>query len=360
MSAATRPFRQEVRFAQTSDGLRLAYAVSGRGYPVVRATHWLTSIEYDSTASVLGPLLREASARWTLYRYNARGYGLSEGAGTALSLETMVTDLEAVVDAAKLERFALWGSSGGAKPALTYASRHPERVSHLVITSGQARSHGKRHTPEDRERHLAMLKLIELGWGQNHDGFLQMMTAQFFPGGTPEQMQSFNELQRRTTTPKHAAEVIRVTGEADAEDTLARIQAPTLVFHCRGDLRVPLDEARLIASSIANARLVVLESVNHMPIEGESAFDELFAEMGEFLPRSSAGGVMTEALRTLTTREREILELVARGMDNTKIAAWFSLSEKTVRNNVSRIFEKLGVEHRGEAIVRAREAGLGQ
>lgn len=360
MPSTAKAFRQEIRFAPTSDGLRIAYAVSGRGYPLVRTTHWLTSIEYDNDTSVLGPWLRETSSRYTLYRYNARGYGLSEATDEPPSLESMITDLEAVVDAAKLDRFALWGPSGGSKPALVYASRHPDRVSHLVITSGMVRSNRKYYSAEDQERYQAMLKLIELGWGQNHDGFLQMMTTQLFPGASLEQMRSFNELQRRTTTPYRAAAMIRAMGGEDAEEALPAIRAQTLVLHSRGDVRVPLEEGRLIASKVPNARLVVLDSINHTPLEGEPAFTQAIEEIDRFLPRSQMHGLATGALETLTSREREILDLVARGMDNTKIAAWFNLSEKTVRNNVSRILEKLSVEHRGQAIIVAREAGLGQ
>ena len=354
-------FRQELRFARTSDGLRIAYAVSGRGYPLVRCTHWLTSIEYDWKTPVFGPWLREIGARWHLYRYNGRGYGLSEGEGTPLSIETFVTDLEAVIEAAKLDRFALWGPSAGALPAMVYAARHPERVSHLVLTAAFARGVLRRNpTPADTERFLATAKLIELGWGQNHPGFLQMMTSQFFPDATLEQMRSFNELQRLTASPAQAARLIMAIGDVDVSPVLGDVRAPTLVMHCRGDVRVPPEEARLIAASIANARLVLLDSQNHHPLPGEPAFEEMLRELEAFLPLAQRTELATTAFAALTPREREILELVARGMDNTQIAAWYELSEKTVRNNVSRIFDKLGVEHRGQAIVLARQAGLGQ
>jgi pimeloyl-ACP methyl ester carboxylesterase len=355
----TPPFRQEIRFAKTRDDLRIAYAVSGRGYPLVRATHWLTSIEHDYKTLVLGPWLREASARWALHRYNARGYGLSEGEGTPISLATLRLDLEAVVEAAKVDRFALWGQSGGAKPAIAYAVRHPERVSHLVIVGGTARSDTKRHSPDEQERYLAMLKLIELGWGQNHDAFLQMMTGQLFPGATLEQMRSFNQLQRLTTSPSHAAAVVRATGAADVSELLPQVRVPTLVMHCRGDIRVPAEEGRFIAASIPEATLVLLDSVNHTPLSDEPAFQEALQQMQAFLPSPGRTAEAHISFSMLTPRERDIVELVARGMDNAKIAAWFNLSEKTVRNNVSRIFDKLAVENRGQAIVLAREAGLG-
>ncbi len=355
------PFRQEIRFARTLDDLRIAYAVSGRGYPLVRCPHWLTSIEHDWKTPVIGPWLRESSAHWHLYRYNTRGYGLSEGEGTPLSIDAFVADLEAVIDAAKLDKFALWGPSGGAKPAIAYAARHPERVSHLVLTGGVARGKLRSNTTAaDKERFLAMVKLIELGWGQNHSGFLQMMTSQFFPTATLEQMRSFNELQRLTATPAQAARMVMAMAGVDVSPMLADVRVLTLVMHSRGDIREPVEEARVIASSIPDARLVIVDSPNHLPLEGEPAFEEMLQQLEAFLPGSQGAAIAETAFAALTRRERDILELVARGMDNTQIAAWYELSEKTVRNNVSRIFEKLAVEHRGQAIVMARQAGLGQ
>ena len=355
------PFRQEVRFARTGDGLRIAYAASGRGYPLVRCTHWLTSIDHDWKTPILGPWLRAISDRWHLYRYNARGYGLSEGEGTPLSIDTFVADLAAVIEAAGLDRFVLWGPSGGSIPAIAYAARHPERVSHLVLTGAYARGTLRRNPSSvEQARFFAILKLIELGWGQDHLGLLHMMTAQLFPNASLEQMRSFNDLQRLTATPAQAARMVMALGESDVSTMLGDVRVPTLVMHARDDVRVPPEEARFIAASIPDARLVLVDSANHLPLPGEPAFDAMFRELDAFLPCSQSPSSAGTVFAALTPREREILELIARGMDNAQIAAWHELSEKTVRNNVSRIFDKLGVEHRGQAIVVARQAGLGQ
>lgn len=355
------PFRQEIRFARTSDGLRIAFAVSGRGYPLVRSTHWLTSIDHDWRTPVLGPWIREISARWRLHRYNARGYGMSEGEGAPLSLDAFLADLESVIEAANLKRFALWGPSGGSLSAIAYAARHPDRVSHLVLTGALARGALHRDpTPAERERFLATVKLIELGWGQNHPGFLQMLTAQFFPNATLEQMRAFNELQRLAASPAQAAAMVMAMGDTDVSAMLPEVRVPTLVMHSRDDVRVPVEEARRIAAAIPGARLVLLDSTNHLPLQGEPAFDEIFRELDEFLPRSPGAGPAESAFAALTPREREILDLVARGMGNAQIAEWFELSDKTVRNNITRIFDKLGVQRRAQAIVLARQSGLGQ
>jgi DNA-binding CsgD family transcriptional regulator len=127
------------------------------------------------------------------------------------------------------------------------------------------------------------------------------------------------------------------------------------VFHARGDTRVPHEEGRLLASKIPGARFVTLQTVNHMLPAEDAEWPRFVAEMHAFLADDRAG----EALEGLSVREREVLEQLATGMDNAQIGARLGMSEKTVRNHLTRIFEKMQVHHRGEAIVRAREAGLG-
>jgi DNA-binding NarL/FixJ family response regulator len=91
---------------------------------------------------------------------------------------------------------------------------------------------------------------------------------------------------------------------------------------------------------------------------GEAIFSATIAQrmMGYFTAISSSKAVL---FPQLTDRERDVLELMASGLDNPSIAYKLSLSGKTVRNRVSAIFTKLQVADRAQAIVRAREAGLG-
>lgn len=351
--------RQEIRFASTRDRLRIAYAVAGKGYPLVRAGTWMSNVEFDWRMAVFGPLFRELSARYQFYRYNCRGFGLSEGEDAEITLETMIADLETVVDEARLERFALWGGAAAASlTAIAYAARHPERVSHLVLSAPVAR--GRLHpraSQEQRERYLAFVKLIELGWGEDNPAFRQILNTQMFPRATPQQMAELNELFRITASPQHAARMAMATGIADVSALLPRVACPALVLHCRTNVLVPVEQAREIASAIPQARFASLESDNFIPLEGEPAFAKLIAELEAFLPGESAR--QGAAFRDLSRREREVLELVARGLDNGSIATLLHVSEKTVRNTVSHVFDKLGVSSRAQAIVLAREAGLG-
>lgn len=355
------PFRQEIRFAQTPDALRIAYAVSGRGYPLVRAATWMSDVDRDWRTTVLGPLFRELSGRYALYRYNPRGYGLSEGGGD-VSIDTFVADLDAVALHAKLRRFALWGAtSAGSLTAIAYAALHPERVSHLVLSAPIARGALRRPAASlaEKERFRAFVKLVELGWDAENPAFRQVQTTQMFPRATPVQVAELNELFRISAPAAHAARMVMATGEADVSALLPRIKCPVLVLHVRGAALMPVEEARLVASSVQQARFVQLDAHNYMPIEGEPAFTQMIDEIRAFLPREPDSSPTVAAMASLTRREREVLDLVARGMDNEGIATQLVVAEKTVRNTVSHIFDKLSLRSRAQAVVFALKAGLG-
>ena len=328
----------------------------------MRAATWMSNVEFDWRTAILGPLFRELSAHYRLFRYNPRGYGLSEGSGTEISLETLVTDLEAVIGDAKLDRFALWGSTSASSPtAIAYAARHPRRVSHLVLSAPVAHGTLRRTDakPDERERFLAFLKFVEHGWGEDNPAFRQVQSTQMFPGATPAQIAELNELFRISAAPRDAARMVRATGEADVSALLPSIACPALILHCQGAPLMPIEEARLIASSIPGARFVPLETNNYIPLQGEPAFGQLIEEIRAFLPHEPQAASGQKALAGLTRREREVLDLLARGLDNRSIAAQLEVSEKTVRNTVSHIFDKLPVRSRAQAVVFARKAGLG-
>lgn len=353
-------FRQEIRFATTADGVKIAFASSGKGYPLVRASHWMTHLEWDWQTPVWGPWLHALSAKHQLLRYDSRGTGLSDCAIDSLCLDDLVADLEAVVDAAGLERFALLGPSQGGAISIAYAARHPERVSHLILLDALARGRLVRQPTESaREVVEATARLVLAGWGKDNAAFRQMFTTEFFPNATREQHDSFNDLQRLSCTPEHARRLILAFATLDSSPGCPLIQCPTLVMHCIGDVRVPFEEGRFIASSIRGARFEPLDSLNHVPISGEPAFDEAIALINEFLPAAPGEGAPAE-FGTLTPRELEVVELLSRGLDNAQIGAHLGLAEKTVRNNISAVFQKLGAENRSQAIVRAREAGFGR
>ncbi len=352
-----RAFTQDVRFTRSADGTRLAWAVHGQGYPLVRAAHWLTNIDLDWQTPMWRPWFDALGERYRVHRYDSRGCGLSDRDATDASLDVLVADLEAVVDAAGLERFALLGTSQGGAVSIAYSVRHPERVSHLVLLGAFARGPLRRQpTPDEIESFRAQVKLIETGWAQDNPAFLQLFTSQFFPNATPEQARSFNDLQRMSCSPRHAAHLVSTFSDIDASAYLPLVSCPALVLHTRGDMCAPFDEGVFLASSIPGARLVPLETRSHVPTYGEPSFDRVIEEIDAFVGAHDAAAA---AFPDLTRRERQVLDHIARGLDNAQIAAHLELSEKTIRNNITAIFDKIGVENRSQAIVQARDAGLG-
>ena len=327
---------------------------------LVRIGSFINHLEFDWDSPVWRHWLGELSRHYTLVRYDARACGLSDREVAEISFDAWVSDLETVADAAGLKRFALLGTSQGASIAIAYAVRHPERVSHLVLYGGYARGRMKwSGTARHQEEAQTMEQIAELGWGKDNAAFRQFFTTQFIPDGTPEQHNWFNELEKVSVSPADAARFLHVTNRVDVTALAPRVACPTLVLHANRDARVPFDEGRRLASLIPGARFVPLDSRNHVLLEHEPAWRQWQEEVRAFLPAASAGSGDASFIQ-LTPRERELVELIARGFDNAQIAARLELSEKTVRNHITSIFSKLEVETRAQAIVLARDAGLGK
>ena len=283
---ASRPVNltQEVRFCSAPDGVQLAYATMGQGPPLMKTGNWLTHLEFELESPIWRHLYREVARDHTLIRYDCRGTGLSDRAVDDISFELLVSDLEAVVDAAGLTRFALFGLSGGCPISIVYAVRHPERVSHLVLYGGFAVGREKRaRTVAEREEELAMRTLMRVGWGQENPAFRQMFTSQFMPEATQEQADWYNELQRITVSPETAVRLGEATAQIDVTDLLPSVSAPTLVMHTRGDARVPFEAGRRMAASIPGARFVPLPGRNHLFLETEPAFAQFLEHTRAFL-----------------------------------------------------------------------------
>jgi len=283
-AAKTAGYEQEIHFCQTGDGVQLAYARIGQGPPLVKTGHWMTHIEFDFESPIWRHLYQQLSHDHAFYRYDARGNGLSDRDIPDVTFERFVDDLEAVVDAAGIDRFALLGISQGCAVSIAYAVRHPERVSHLVLLGGYAVGWKKRaRTEADKSSGDAMLTLMRLGWGQENPAFRQMFTSQFIPDANKEQADWFNELQRISSSPTDASRNLLANGEVDISSLLSQVKVPTLVMHARHDARVPFEGGRRMAAGIPGARFVPLESRNHIMLEGEPALARFLEELHAFL-----------------------------------------------------------------------------
>jgi pimeloyl-ACP methyl ester carboxylesterase/DNA-binding CsgD family transcriptional regulator len=353
---------QQVRFCASLDGTRIAFATAGSGPPLVRAAHWLSHLDHERHCPLWGPWVSLLAKRHKLIRYDGRGCGLSDRDATDFSLERCVEDLEAVVEACKIGRFVLLGTTIGAITALAYTARHPERVSHLVIVGGFAVGRMARDPPEMVEETALELKAIELGWGNDNPAFRQFSTSLLIPDSTADQARSLNELMRIASSPQNAIRRLRPYHHLDLRDIATKIRCPTLVFHSRSDARIPFEQGRALAALIPGARFVPLDSRNHWVVNTEKAWLRFVGELDIFLPAPphAPETVKAAVLDALTRRELQVIELVAAGLDNGTIGQRLGISEKTVRNRVSTIFSKIGANSRPQAIVWARDAGFGR
>ena len=364
------PLAQSVHFCRSADGVRIAYSRLGQGPPLVVSTCWLSHLEYDLQSPVWQHFVRGIAGVASTVRYDERGFGLSDWDVTDFSFEARLNDLEAVVDAAGLERFALLGMAQGGPVAVAYAHRHPERVTRLALLASYVA------TLDEGSESLLMeetfTKMIQVGWARPEGRFRRVFTDALMPGASPEQMTWVDELMRRSTSTENAVAFRQARLDIDVTDLLPQLQLPTLVMHSRGDQMNPIAGSRRLAAEIPGARLVTLESDNHVLLDGEPATEVFFAALADFLAPDAAAaatGVPVEvprqngapdpaALAQLTGREREVLRLIAQGYTYKEIAKELFISTKTVESHVSSVLRKLQLSTRHQLTRWAAERRL--
>lgn len=287
-SLSVRPLPEQiVRYCTSADGTRLAWSAVGSGMPLVKTANWLNHIEFDWESPVWRHWLAALTAENLLIRYDERGNGLSDWDTPDLSFESLVDDLETVVDASGVDRFDLLGISQGAPVAIAYSIRHPGRIRKMVLLGGYARGWGLRLSGDDLARREAMVTLTRTGWGSDNPAFRQMFTSLYIPGGSEEQIEWWNELQRVSTSPENAVRLQRTLATIDVTALLADVTVPTLVAHARRDHVIPLEAGVELARGIPGAQLLILESENHVLLEHEAAWADFLIAMRTFLRGSS-------------------------------------------------------------------------
>ena len=274
----------EFGYCRAADGVRIAYGSTGSGTPLVKAANWLTHLRFDAMSLVWRHWVRDLSRRYRLVRYDERGCGMSDWDVEDVSFDAWVHDLESVVEHLGVQRFALLGISQGGAVATSYAARHPERVSHLVLYGAfplgrrvRARSEAERRDAE------ILIELLETGWGREDSPFGSMFASQFMPEGSPEQWAAFVEVQRRTTSARNAKRLMSMSQDIDVTEVAPAVTVPTLVLHATRDRRVPLEQGQLFADLIPRATFVPLESHNHILLGDEPAWKVFVEEVERFI-----------------------------------------------------------------------------
>ena len=278
-------FSQQIQFCTTDDGVKLAYSLIGKGTPVVRASHWLSHLEYDLDSPVWRHVVLGMAHNHTLLRYDARGTGLSQRdvADKEISLDRWVKDLGCVVDAAGLDKFVVLGISQGAAISVAYAARHQDRVSRLILYGGYARGHLHRDSPDAVKQYEVRRTMVAAGWGSEQDAYRKWFALSFIPGGTAEQSQWFADLERISASPAVAERLVEAVANIDVRGELPNVNVPTLVLHCRDDQIAPMSLGQEYAAGIKQARFVPLEGKNHLFLANGPAHRAFFAAVNEFL-----------------------------------------------------------------------------
>lgn len=355
---------QQLGFTTAPDDVRICYATVGEGPPLVKAPNWLTHLEFEWQSPVWSHWWEELAQSHFLIRFDQRGSGLSDREVDDISFDASVGDLETVVNTLDLEEFVLLGISQGGAAAIEYTARHPERVSKLILYGAFARGSMKRGG-ESREEFDARQILVRHGWGRDDPAYRQMFTSGFMPEATAEQADWFNELQRVSTSPENASRIQIMSSNIDVLDRLPVVTVPTLVLHALHERQVPFEQGRQLGALIPNARMVSLDSRNHLLLESEPAWQTCLSEIRKFLDVDPPADVPSAAaVQTgnrpdgLTPREVEVIRLLARGKSNQGIAGELVISFNTVTNHVKNILGKTGCSNRTEAAAYAIHHGL--
>jgi class 3 adenylate cyclase/pimeloyl-ACP methyl ester carboxylesterase len=279
---------QKIGYCMTSDGVRIAYGTSGNGPPVVLVVGWGTHLTRGwGSPTYSNDFLESVGPHHLVVQYDGRGCGLSERGLRDYSLEPRVRDLEAVVDALKLRRFALYGISAGGPATIAYAARHPERVTRIVFYDTWARTLDPNSeaakqimTPAEQQRQQAMA-LVKGGW--NNPAYRDLFTNLAMPNGSEVDKRFLDEMGRISGTPEDVDAFLSAVNHVDVSALAVQIKAPTLIIQVRGDQVVPFIAATDLASLIPGARLVPIEGIDHISVPGDGEDEQIDQAVRPFL-----------------------------------------------------------------------------
>jgi pimeloyl-ACP methyl ester carboxylesterase len=327
---------QRLASTRTSDGLEVAYATAGRGPRLLFVGGWLSHLELSWALPAERELLESLARGRTLLRYDRPGTGLSERAtATAPTVESELDVVSAVLAAVGAKRVDVVASSLGVPLMVEWAARHPETVDRMVLYGGWARGSAI-GTPEVRDH---VVGLVEANWGLGVD----VLTDIFLPDASAGTRAALTGYQREASSPETAAALLRLCYRVDVTASLDQVRAPTLVLHREQDRAAPLEQARLIASHIAGARLRVLPGRSHLPYVGDTS--TLVGAIRAFLGLPELPGPKPA---TLTPRQAQVAALVAEGLTNREIGVRLGIDERSAEGHLERIRLRLGVRSRAQ------------
>lgn len=358
--------KSQVQYAHAAGGTQIAYWTLGKGHPIVYLPGGPWSHVELQQLPACQHWYERLARRWMLARYDMRGTGFSDRDARDYSLDTLVSDLEAVVDERGLQQFALLGAADAGPVTIAYAARHPDRVSQLILWCAWARNADMRSP-----RIQAWLSLIDQDWDLMTETCAHIV---FGWSGGEIGRQAVQRL-RETVSREAARAALQACGEFDVTPLLRRLTAPTMVLHRDGISWLPVDIARRLAAGIPGAHLVILPGESTAPYMGDTegparVIDEFLEETlrvpGHQKTARPAATVQAKSDSQwtraypagLTEREVQVLRLLASGLTNSEIARELVLSVRTVERHVANVYAKIGARRRVDAAAYALTRSL--
>lgn len=344
--------QDRIRYTRSADGVELAWTVSGSGpRTLVLAPNHITDIKRDWQDPLRRDLLRRLSAHFRVVRYDHRGCGSSQRNVERQGQAAWLEDLEAVLaEAAPGEPIILMGVSQSGPVAAAYAAHHPAQVSHLILYGAAVCGAKASGIPDIVARDAATIELMRLGWGGAFPGPRGLFMAGLVLDATPEEAAWGEKHLPLAAHVEDAVRFAQADSESDVRGLLAQVKASTLVLHTAEDTGCLPEWGRMLAAGIPGANYVELPGRNHILLARDPGFEPFFTHMLRFIAETQ---VAPGPLSGLSARERDILEGVCAGLSNEAIALTREISVKTVRNHLSVIFDKLGVNSRTQAAMLA-------
>lgn len=293
--AIRRTGRDEIATCAAADGSRIAYAVSGEGFPLVKTPNWITNLDTDRSNPSYRHWITECSKLGRLVRSDMRGFGKSEVDPREFTFEAMVGDVGAVIDDLEIERCDLLGVAHGAATAIAYAARHPERVRKLILVNSFAAGWRVRQDPEEIAWRMSLMEMNQREWAFRRSKLGEMFLTLYFPNAGQELIDWHNVHFDEFGPTERLQEMIELAADIDVRSELSKVRAETLVCHSRQDGNAPLSAGKAVAKGISGARFAELDSANHVLLENEPAWPAFLRELRaflatNFLPASEAPG----------------------------------------------------------------------
>ena len=332
-----------IRYCTTPTG-RVAYSTAGAGPPLLCDSGWITHLRGQLELFSFASFMAGLAERFTVIRYDKPGCGLSDRGGIDLSFDGQVAAALAVADAARADRFSLFGASQGGQLAAAIAAKCPERVEALVLY-GMCANGADLAPAEVRD---SIVALIRAHWGLGS----KVLAGIFIPDPSAEEVEGLARLQRASASAAVASRLLEVYYDTDIRALLPTIQARTAILHREADSATRFELGREVATLIPGATLIPLPGTGHLFYQGE--WEPVLAAMLGFL------GEEADQRPLLTRRELEVASLVAAGLTNHAIATRLSVAPRTAEAHVENIRRKLQVRSRAQIAAWITEHGAGR